>query len=79
VAELIPRSAVTTGILAVTALAIAYALGLPLGRITGTRRRGIAAAAIRAVSLGLLSMPPLLTSLFLVFVAARSGWLLSAA
>ena len=30
--------------------------------------------AIRAVSLVLLSMPPLLTSLFLVFVAARTGW-----
>jgi peptide/nickel transport system permease protein len=31
--------------------------------------------AIRAVSVVLLSTPPLLTSLFLVFVAARSGWL----
>src|SRR6185503_3623044 len=28
----------------------------------------------RSVSLVLLSMPPLLTSLFLVFVAARTGW-----
>ena len=28
-----------------------------------------------AVSLVLLSMPPLLTSLFLLFVAARTGWL----
>jgi peptide/nickel transport system permease protein len=75
VAELIPESARNTGILAVTALVIATLIGLPLGVVTGTRRRGVASAAIRAVSLGLLSMPPLLTSLFLVFVAARSGWL----
>jgi peptide/nickel transport system permease protein len=31
-------------------------------------------AAIRSASVVLLSMPPLLTSLFLVFVAARTGW-----
>ena len=35
---------------------------------------GVLSGAIRAASLVLLSMPPLLTSLFLVFVAARTGW-----
>ncbi len=75
VAELIPERALNTGILALTALAVATLVGLPLGIVTGTRRRGVIPAAIRGMSLVLLSMPPLLTSLFLVFVAARSGWL----
>ena len=73
VAELIPERALNTGILALTALALATIVGLPLGVITGTRRRGIVPAAVRGVSLMLLSLPPLLTSLFLVFLAARSG------
>ncbi len=75
VSELIPGRALNTGILALTALAVATLVGLPLGVVTGTRRHGIVPAAIRAVSLILLSMPPLLTSLFLVFAAAKTGWL----
>ena len=75
VAELIPERAKNTGILALTALFIATLIGLPLGVITGTRRTGLVPAAIRGASLVLLSMPPLLTSLFLVFLAAKSGWL----
>ena len=75
VTDLIPERALNTGILALTALAVATLIGLPLGVITGTRRHGAVPAVIRAVSIVLLSMPPLLTSLFLVFVAAKSGWL----
>jgi peptide/nickel transport system permease protein len=75
VADLIPERAVNTGILALTALLVATLVGLPLGVVTGTRRRGVVPATIRGVSLALLSMPPLLTSLFLVFAAAKSGWL----
>jgi len=75
VIDLIPERAVNTGILALTALVAATLIGLPLGVVTGTRRTGVASGAIRAVSLVLLSMPPLLTSLFLVFAAAKSGWL----
>jgi peptide/nickel transport system permease protein len=75
VAELIPERAVNTGILALTALVVATLIGLPLGVVTGTRPNGIVPGAIRAVSLVLLSMPPLLTSLVLVFAAAKSGWL----
>jgi len=75
VADLIPERALNTGILALTALVVATLIGLPLGVVTGTRRTGIVSGAIRAVSLVLLSMPPLLTSLFLVFAAAKSGWL----
>jgi len=75
VSELIPESALNTGILAVTALVLATLVGLPLGVVTGTRRHGVLPSAIRGLSLVLLSMPPLLTSLFLVFAAAKSGWL----
>lgn len=74
VRDLIPERAANTAILSVTALVIATLVGLPLGIVTGSRRDSILTTAIRTTSLVLLSMPPLLTSLFLVFVAARTGW-----
>lgn len=74
VSELVPERALNTALLAVTALAAATLIGIPLGIVSGSRRGGVAAGAIRGVSIVLLSMPPLLTSLFLVFVAARTGW-----
>jgi len=75
VSDLVPERAVNTAFLAVTALLVATLVGLPLGIVTGSRRGGLVPGAIRAGSLVLLSMPPLLTSLFLVFVAGRTGWL----
>ena len=75
VRDLIPERAANTAILAVTALLLATLVGLPLGVVTGSRRGGALPGAIRAASVVLLSMPPLLTSLFLLFVAARTGWL----
>jgi peptide/nickel transport system permease protein len=75
VRDLIPERAVNTAILALTALVAATLVGLPLGIVAGSRRGGLVPGAIRAGSLILLSMPPLLTSLFLVFVAGRTGWL----
>jgi peptide/nickel transport system permease protein len=75
VRELVVESASNTAILALTALIAATGIGLPLGVVAGSRRDGIVSGAIRATSLLLLSMPPLLTSLLLVFVAARTGWL----
>ena len=75
VRDLIPERAANTAILAVAALVFGTVVGLPLGIVTGSRRRGVLPATIRAASVVLLSMPPLLTSLFLVFVAARTGWL----
>jgi peptide/nickel transport system permease protein len=74
VGELVPERAANTAILAATALLVATLIGLPLGIVTGSGRGGLARHAIRAVSVLLLSMPPLLTSLFFVFVAARTGW-----
>ena len=75
VKDLIPERAANTAILAVTALVVATLVGLPLGIVTGSRPSGVFANVVRTASLVLLSMPPLLTSLFLVFVAARTGWL----
>jgi peptide/nickel transport system permease protein len=73
VRELIPERAANTALLAVTAIVLATAIGIPLGVVAGSRR-GIVSSAISTASLVLLSMPPLLTSLFLLFVAARTGW-----
>jgi peptide/nickel transport system permease protein len=73
VAELISEGASNTAVLAVTALIVATLVGLPLGVITGSRH-GALPNVVRAASVFLLSTPPLLTSLFLVFLAARTGW-----
>jgi len=74
VSELISDAAINTATLAVTALLLATLIGLPLGVFSGTHRAGFLTGTIRASSVFLLSMPPLLTSLFLVFLAARTGW-----
>jgi peptide/nickel transport system permease protein len=74
VQDLIAERAANSAILALSALALATAVGIPLGIVTGSRR-GLVPQAVRAASVLLLSMPPLLTSLVLVFVAARTGWL----
>jgi peptide/nickel transport system permease protein len=73
VTELIPERAANTALLALTAIVVATAVGIPLGVVAGSRR-GAVSTAIGATSLVLLSMPPLLTSLFLLFIAARTGW-----
>ena len=75
VSDLIPERAANTAILGLAALLLATAIGLPLGIVAGSRRGGVIPSAIRSASLVLLSMPPLLTSLLLVFIAARTGWL----
>lgn len=74
VADLIPERAANTALLAVTSLIFATLLGLPLGIISGSRRQGAVRGIVRVGSLILLSMPPLLTSLVLVFIASRTGW-----
>ncbi len=74
VAGLVREGAANTALLAVAALAFATFIGVPLGVVSGSRRRGAVAAIIRAASLLCLSLPPLLTSLIFVFVAARTGW-----
>jgi len=73
VGGLVRTAAANTAILAVTALAAATLIGLPLGIVSGSRR-GTLVHAIRAASVVALSTPSLLTSLVLLVVAARTGW-----
>ena len=73
VAPLVARAALNTFTLAIVALIVATALGLGFGIYTGSRE-GVLPGIVRAASTLALSMPPLLTSLLLVFVAARTGW-----
>jgi peptide/nickel transport system permease protein len=74
VGPLVARAAANTALLGVSALAVATLLGVSLGIFTGSRERGPAVALVRAASIACVSLPPLLTSLVLVFVAARTGW-----
>lgn len=73
--DIVPERAANTALLALSALAVATLVGLPLGVLTGTRARGPVPMLVRLASLVLLSMPPLLMSVLLVFLAARTGWL----
>jgi peptide/nickel transport system permease protein len=73
VVGLVAERAVNTALLAVTALALATIIGIGLGVISGSRPRGLLTAVIRAAAIVAISLPPLLTSLLLVFFAARTG------
>ena len=75
VGPLVVRAAGNTAVLALVALAIATVAGIALGIVSGSRQGRPVAAAVGGASLVGVSMPPLLTSLLLVFVAARTGWL----
>jgi peptide/nickel transport system permease protein len=75
VRTLVVTRAGNSAVLAGAALLVAVALALPLGVIAGSGRFPRAAAVIGTVSLVLLSLPPLLTALFLTVLAARTGWL----
>ena len=70
---MVRSAAANTAILAVTALAAATLIGVPLGIVSGSRR-GLVVDAIRAASAVAVSTPSLLTSLVLLVVAARTGW-----
>jgi peptide/nickel transport system permease protein len=75
VATLIRERAGNTALLGVTALALATIIGIPLGVFTGSRERSPLAGIARIVSMTVLSIPSLVTSLLLLLLAARSGWL----
>jgi peptide/nickel transport system permease protein len=70
-AERVPR----TLLLGATALVLALSLGIPLGVAGGAEPDRWWAHGIRAISILLVSVPPLITSLILLLMAARSGWL----
>ena len=74
VAPLVARAAGNTALLGIVSLMTATVLGLSLGIFTGARS-GPLPMLVRSASLVCVSLPPLVTSLALVFIAARTGWL----
>jgi peptide/nickel transport system permease protein len=74
VAPLVARAAVNTALLGIVSLVTATLVGLALGIFTGARS-GALSMLVRGASLVCVSLPPLVTSLALVFLAARTGWL----
>ncbi|MCA1583222.1 MAG: ABC transporter permease [Acidobacteria bacterium] len=72
--DLLAERAANTAILATAALVLATLIGLPLGVWSGSHSRGGVARVVRALSLFVLSVPPLVASLVLVLIAARTGW-----
>ena len=74
VADLLRERALNTAVLAVAALVTATLLGIPMGIYTGARQRGLGVTVVRAVSIVMLSMPPLIASLAMILLAARTGW-----
>ena len=74
VSVMIGERALNTVVLASAALLLATLIGIPLGIYSGTRR-GAGRTIVRTVSTLAISIPPLIGSLVLVFLAARTGWL----
>jgi peptide/nickel transport system permease protein len=75
VTALVRERAGNTALLGISGLLLATMIGIPLGVFTGSRRGGVLVSAARLLSIVLLSFPPLVTSLVLLLVAARTGWL----
>ena len=74
VGDLLRERALNTAVLATAALFAATIVGIPMGLYTGARRRGPGVTVVRSLSIVMLSMPPLIASLALVLLAARTGW-----
>jgi len=62
-----------TATLGAAALLLATAIGLPLGVLAGSRR-GWLPRIVRATSITVLSVPPLISALLFALLAARTGW-----
>ena len=75
VTRVLAPAALNTAILAVVALAVAIGAGIFLGVVGGSGAGRGATVAIRLLSAVCVSLPPLLTSLVFVFIAARTGLL----
>jgi peptide/nickel transport system permease protein len=73
VAHLVAERAAKTALLGATALIAATLVGIPAGILTGSRRNAFTRAAT-AASLLILSVPSLVTSFALLFLASRTGW-----
>jgi peptide/nickel transport system permease protein len=75
VTPLVASRAANTTLLALTAIAGAALVALPLGVLAGSGRWPWLSSLVGAASVVALSLPPLLTSLALAMLAARTGWL----
>ena len=75
VSALLAERVGNTVLLGTVALVLALGLGIPAGVVTGSAPRGWRSRTIEAVSLLLVSVPPLVTSLVLLLIAARTGML----
>jgi peptide/nickel transport system permease protein len=67
--------ALNTAVLAVASFAIALVVGIGISIAAARRPGGVAAFVSRNLSLVGLSIPPFVTSLLLLWVAAKTGWL----
>jgi peptide/nickel transport system permease protein len=74
VSAVLGERAINTAFLATAALLLATAIGVPLGIYTGSRSGGAGRTLIRTLSLVVFSLPPLIGSLGLILLAARTGW-----
>lgn len=74
VLALVRERAGNTAMLAGAALVLATIVGIPWGIVTGSRR-GLGVRMLRGLSLLMLSVPPLISSIVLLTIAARTGWL----
>jgi peptide/nickel transport system permease protein len=75
VLPLIRDGAARTAWLGLSALALATLAGIPLGIVTASRRGGVITVLVGGSSIVLLSVPSLITSLVLLLIASRTGWL----
>ncbi len=75
VRELVAERAVRTAQLAALALALATAIGLPFGVLTGSRPSGPLSAIVTALSVALVSCPPLVGAMALLLLAVATGWM----
>lgn len=73
VLPLVAERAANTALLALSALALATATGLPIGVVAARRSRYVS-TVVAALSTCALSLPPLVLSLALAWLAARTGW-----
>jgi peptide/nickel transport system permease protein len=75
VGDLLRERIVNTAVLATAALMLAAAIGIGVGCYTATHRGTPLARLASVASILFLSTPPLIGSLVLVLIAARTGWL----
>lgn len=75
VTELLRERAPRTAELAGVSLVLATLVGIPLGVLTGARPRSAIALVVAPVSIALVSCPPIVGALALLWLGLKTGWL----